>query len=63
MHSKLFESALGVGEPWFVKDVNFDVAAKQLTIGIDLLPAAAFPFRTWLGFIRCTIPSSSATGI
>ena len=43
MHSKLFESALGVGEPWFAKAVSFDAAAKQLTIGIDFTSGSGFP--------------------
>jgi len=35
MHSKLFEAALGVSDPWFVSGVDFDAAAKLLTIQID----------------------------
>ena len=32
---RLFEAALGVESPWFVKEVSFDVKAKVLTIGVD----------------------------
>lgn len=35
MHDKLFESALGIEAPWFVEAVQFDAAAKTLTIQID----------------------------
>jgi len=44
MHSQLFEAALGVSVPWFVKDVSFDVAAKRLTIEIDFASGSRFPF-------------------
>jgi len=44
MHSKLFETALGVSDPWFVQDVNFDAAGKCLTIKIDFIRGSRFPF-------------------
>jgi transposase len=44
MHSQLFEAALGVSDPWSVKDVSFDVAAKRLTIEIDFASGSRFPF-------------------
>jgi transposase len=42
MHDKLFESALGIGAPWSVKSVEFDAAAKQLTVLIDFAPGTRF---------------------
>ena len=35
MQSTLFEAALGISDPWFVSGVDFDAAAKRLTIQID----------------------------
>ena len=32
MSAKLFESALGIADPWFIESVKFDEAAKTLTI-------------------------------
>lgn len=28
MHAALFQSALGITDPWFVNDVNFDANQK-----------------------------------
>lgn len=42
MHSKLFEAALGVSDPWFVSGVDFDAAAKRLTIRIDFTAGSRF---------------------
>ena len=38
MHDKLFESALGISAPWSVQSVDFDAAAKRLTVLIDFTP-------------------------
>ncbi|MDQ7002707.1 MAG: ISL3 family transposase [Ghiorsea sp.] len=32
---KLFEAALGIQSPWYVKSINFDVAKKRLDIDVD----------------------------
>ena len=42
MHDKLFESALGISAPWSVKSVEFDAAAKRLTVLIDFAPGSRF---------------------
>lgn len=42
MHDKLFESALGINAPWSVKSVDFDAAAKRLTVLIDFTPGTRF---------------------
>ena len=42
MHDKLFESALGISAPWSVKSVDFDAAAKRLTVLIDFAPGTRF---------------------
>lgn len=42
MHDKLFESALGIAAPWSVKSVEFDAAAKRLTVLIDFAPGTRF---------------------
>lgn len=46
VQDKLFEAALGIEAPWFVKAVQFDAAAKVLTIRIVIfLIAAKFDFN------------------
>lgn len=42
MNEKLFETALGIAEPWHVASVDLDAAAKTLTIGIDFTPGSRF---------------------
>jgi len=42
MTAKLFETALGIAEPWSVASVDFDEATKVLTILIDFLPGSRF---------------------
>lgn len=42
MHDKLFESALGISAPWSVRSVEFDAAAKRLTVLIDFTPGTRF---------------------
>lgn len=42
MNDKLFETALGIAEPWHVVSVDLDAAAKTLTIGIDFTPGSRF---------------------
>lgn len=42
MTDKLFETALGISEPWHVSDVELDAAAKTLTIRIDFAPGSRF---------------------
>jgi hypothetical protein len=32
VQNKLFEAALGIGRPWYVQGVDFDVDRKVLTI-------------------------------
>ncbi len=36
--------ALGLKEPWYVKDVSFDVAAKVLTLKVDFTVGSRFPY-------------------
>ena len=42
MTAKLFESALGIAAPWSVGTVEFDEAAKVLTVLIDFKPGSRF---------------------
>jgi len=41
--SKLFEAALSIQSPWFIKDVEFNVDAKRLDIYIDFKRGSTFP--------------------
>lgn len=40
---KLFSMALGLKEPWYVRDVNFDASAKVLTLNVDFTKGSRFP--------------------
>jgi len=42
MQNHLFEAALGIGKPWYVRGVAFDAARKVLTIGIDFVAGSRF---------------------
>jgi transposase len=42
MHNQVFEAALGIVEPWYVQGVDFDAAAKTLTISIDFVAGSRF---------------------
>ena len=42
--TKLFEAALGIEAPWFVRDVAFDAKARTLTIAVDIVPGARFSY-------------------
>ena len=42
MHNPLFTAALGLSEPWYVKDLSFDEAEKRLTIRVDFRRGSRF---------------------
>jgi transposase len=42
MQNQLFEAALGIAKPWYVRGVDFDPARKVLTIGIDFVAGSRF---------------------
>ena len=42
MQNQLFEAALGIAKPWYVRSVDFDAARKVLTIGIDFAAGSRF---------------------
>lgn len=42
---KLFGMALGLREPWYVRDVSFDAAKKVLTITVDFTEGSRFPHK------------------
>jgi transposase len=42
MHAKLFETALGITEPWRVAGVDFDAAKKVLTLSVDFVAGSRF---------------------
>ena len=41
---ELFEKALGIQEPWYVKELQFDPEAKKLDISIDFHKGALFDY-------------------
>ncbi|MCP3380172.1 MULTISPECIES: ISL3 family transposase [unclassified Bradyrhizobium] len=42
MQNQLFESALGITKPWYVRGVDFDAAKKVLTITVDFVAGTRF---------------------
>lgn len=42
---EIFGKALGIDKPWFVTDVNFDLAAKRLDIRLDFIKGSTFSFN------------------
>ncbi len=38
----LFAKALGIAEPWFVKEVDFDAGKQEMTIRVDFVRGARF---------------------
>lgn len=42
---EIFTKALGINQPWFITDVNFDATAKRLDIGIDFVKGSTFRFE------------------
>ena len=40
---KIFEKALGVENPWFIKTTTFDADKKRLDIQIDFQRGCRFP--------------------
>lgn len=42
MTAKLFEAALGIASPWYVKGVEFDAAKKTLIIAVDFVAGSRF---------------------
>jgi transposase len=42
MSNQLFEAALGIKSPWFVKAVDFDAAQRRLTISVDFPRGSRF---------------------
>ncbi|MCP4347129.1 MAG: ISL3 family transposase [Desulfobacterales bacterium] len=43
LDTKIFEAALAIHSPWYIKDVQFDVTAKKLDIFIDFKRGTTFP--------------------
>lgn len=39
---RLFEAALGIAEPWFVREAKFDETAKTLAIMVDFHRGSRF---------------------
>lgn len=40
----LFEAALGVSSPWYVRESRFDAEARTLTICVDFRPGSRFAY-------------------
>jgi transposase len=44
MQNQIFETALGIADPWFVKGVDFDAEQKSLSIHIDFIAGSRFAY-------------------
>lgn len=55
---KLFEAALGIGEPWYVREARFNAAAHSLTIAVDFRSGSRFahPEAQGLQPVHDTVP-------
>ena len=42
MTAKLFEAALGITSPWYIREVDFDVVKKSLTLNDDFVASSRF---------------------
>lgn len=42
---EIFGKAIGITEPWFVNDINFDVSNKRLDISIDFKKGSTFHYE------------------
>jgi len=60
--NELFAKALGITEPWFVKEVDFDSEQQEMTIRVDFVRGARFRHPRAPGNTRFTIPRSSGCG-
>lgn len=49
MRAKVFEAALGIADPWAVAAVDFDEAAKVLTVRIEFKPGSPFAVSGYEG--------------
>jgi hypothetical protein len=61
MQNQLFEAALGIAKPWYVRGVDFDAARKVLTISIDFGAGSRFAAPGVEGLHRVHRPSGCAT--
>jgi hypothetical protein len=62
MQNQLFEAALGIAKPWYVRGVDFGAARKLLTIGIDFVPGNRFAVPGVEGCLGTMIPRPSGAG-
>jgi transposase len=64
MQNKIFEAALGIANPWYIKGVEFDAEQKSLSIHIDFIAGSRFAYPGVEGVcILSTIRRSNVTGI
>ncbi|WP_075357197.1 ISL3 family transposase [Caballeronia sordidicola] len=49
MTNQLFESALGIAAPWYVRSVDFDAAQRQLNIAVDFVAGSRFGYGGVVG--------------
>jgi transposase len=43
---ELFEQALHINDPWFIKDIEFDVNSKRLDVHIDFHKGSVFYYES-----------------
>jgi hypothetical protein len=44
MQNQIFEAALGIASPWYIKGVDFDAERKALSIYIDFIAGSRFAY-------------------
>ena len=44
--TKIFESALHIQEPWYIKDIQFNLDNKRLDIHVDFYKGSVFHYES-----------------
>jgi len=46
--NKIFEAALSINEPWYIKEVEFDPVKKRLDLYVDFRKGSTFQVDGWI---------------
>jgi hypothetical protein len=60
MQNQIFEAALGIANPWYVKGIDFDAEQKSLSIHIDFVDWPCRPPRSAREVMIGSLPSKKS---
>ena len=63
MQAKLFELALNIEAPFFIKDIRFDMEEKRLDIFIDFKRGSTFSYNDEMKFVKSTTQKKNSGDI